>query len=83
VTVVDICSGLRTAQNAVSGVDPKVKQHQDMFTKIRLALQEDAIIQTEITALRVLDAVGDLCQVSNFAGFPRLIQLALSRRNSS
>jgi hypothetical protein len=62
VTVVDIRSGRRTVQNAVSDVDPKIKQHQDMFTKIRSALQEDAIIQTEITALRVLDAVGDLCE---------------------
>jgi hypothetical protein len=40
----------------------KVKQHQAMFNKLRLDLQEHAIIHTEITVLRVLDAIGDLCE---------------------
>ena len=48
----------------MSETDEKVKQYQAMFNKLRLDLQEHAIIHTEITVLRVLDAIGDLCEFS-------------------
>jgi hypothetical protein len=62
--LINIYSGIRTATNLVSDADSKVKQHQAVFNKLRLDLQEHAIIHTEITVLRVLDAVGDLCEFS-------------------
>jgi hypothetical protein len=81
--LMDICSGIRTAENLVSDADSKVKQHQDTFNKLRSALQERAVIHTEVTALRVLDAVGDLCEFSELRPFPRLTNFALSWRNET
>jgi nanoRNase/pAp phosphatase (c-di-AMP/oligoRNAs hydrolase) len=62
--LVNICSGIRAAKNVVSEADSKVQEHQDIFNKLRSALQERAVIHTEITVLRVLDAVGSLCKFS-------------------
>jgi cell division protein ZapA (FtsZ GTPase activity inhibitor) len=60
----DPCSGKRTLINLASDVDTKVKEFQDTFNKLRLALQDQAVILTAITVLHVLDAVGDLCEFS-------------------
>ena len=60
----DFCSGKRTAKNLMSDVDGKVKQYKETFHQLRLGLEEHAVIHTEITVLRVLDVVGDLCEIS-------------------
>jgi hypothetical protein len=46
----------------VVDVDSKVKQYQESFNNLKLALQQRVVTYTEITVLRVLDAVGDLCE---------------------
>jgi hypothetical protein len=44
-------------KNLISNVDKKVEQFQSKFSELRLALQERAIVHTEITVLRVLETV--------------------------
>ena len=50
----------------MSDVDIKVKQYQVKFNELRLALQERAVIHTEVTVLRVLDVIGGLCVLYDF-----------------
>jgi hypothetical protein len=64
-------------KNIASNVDNKVKQYQDTLHKLKLALQEDTTVHTEIPLLWFLN-VCDLCESSNFVPFPRLIQLVNS-----
>ena len=79
----DFCSGKRTAKNLMSDVDSQVKQYKETFNQLRLGLQEHAVIHTEITVLRVLDAVGDLCEISELGPSPKLMCLATSRGSSA
>jgi hypothetical protein len=58
-----------TKNMIMSEVDSEIKQYQESFNKLKLDLQQHAVIHTEITVirtentvLRVLDAVGDLCE---------------------
>ena len=44
----------------VSDVNNKVKDYEDSFSKLKLALQERAVVQTEIVVLRVMDMVTNL-----------------------
>jgi hypothetical protein len=82
-SLIDVCSGIRTAKNVVFEADKKVKEHQDRFNNLRKALQEKGVINTEITVLRVLDIVDDLGEFSECRPFPRLINFALSQGNSA
>ena len=79
----DFCSGKRTAKNLMSDVDIKVKQYKETFNQLRLGLQGHAVIHTEITVLRVLDVVGDLCEISEWGSFPKLMHIATSRGSSA
>jgi hypothetical protein len=64
VAFVDLYSGERMSKNLMSEVGKKVTQYQESFTNLKLELQQHAVIHTEIIVLRVLDAVGDLCEFS-------------------
>jgi hypothetical protein len=44
----------------VSDVDIKVKKYVGKFSELKSALQERAVIHTEITVLRVMDTVTNL-----------------------
>jgi hypothetical protein len=66
---VDLYSGKRIVKNLGSDVDSKVKQYQDKFSSLRAALQEQADIYTEITVLRVLDAIDKIGECSDLGPF--------------
>jgi hypothetical protein len=61
-------TGLRTAKNLVSDVDSKIKEYEEKFNKLRLLFQERGVLQTNITVLRILDAVKDLGRQSHYYG---------------
>ena len=67
----------------MSDVDGKVKQYKETFNQLRSGLQEHAVIHTEITVLRVLDVVGDLCEISELGLFPKLMHIATSWGSSA
>jgi hypothetical protein len=52
--------GKRAVKNLLPVVDSKVEQFHSKFSELRLALQERAIIQTEIAAWRVLETVENI-----------------------
>jgi hypothetical protein len=41
-------------------VDNKIEQYEDKFRELKSALQEHAVVQTEIVVLRVLDVVENI-----------------------
>jgi hypothetical protein len=49
--------GKRTVKNFISDTDVKIKQYEAKFQELNLAFQGRAILQTEITVLRILDNV--------------------------
>jgi hypothetical protein len=83
IAVDDLHSGKRTAKNLVSDVDSKVKQYEESFNKLKLELQQHAVIYTEITVLRVLTVVGEIGEFSDLGLFPGLIHVTTSRRSST
>jgi hypothetical protein len=52
--------GKRTMKNLVPVVDCKVEQFHSKFSELKKALQERAIVQTEITVWRVLETVENI-----------------------
>jgi hypothetical protein len=55
-------------KHTMSDVDSKIKQYEDKFKELGLAFQEQAILETEITVLRILDNVenlGGYCHMSS------------------
>ena len=60
-----LCSlpGERTLKNSfMSNVDTKIKQYEDKFNELKSALQDRAILQTEIIVSRVLGNLDDFGQ---------------------
>lgn len=54
-------------KHTMSDVDSKIKQYEDKFKELGLAFQKQAILETEITVLRILDNVenlGGYCHMS-------------------
>jgi hypothetical protein len=47
-------------KNLVSVVDMKIEEFHSKFRELKLALQERAIVQTEITAWRILETVENI-----------------------
>ncbi|KIM88434.1 hypothetical protein PILCRDRAFT_3429 [Piloderma croceum F 1598] len=47
----------RTARNFMSDTDSKVQQYEAKFSELKLAFQGRAILQTEITVIRIMDTV--------------------------
>ena len=54
---------MRMVKNLVSGVDDRIQQYMDVFKKLRSQFNEQAIVNTEIVVIRVLD------QVQNLGGY--------------
>jgi hypothetical protein len=52
--------GKRTMKNSLSTADSKVEQFLSKFSELRSALQERAIVQTEIVVFRVLETVENI-----------------------
>jgi hypothetical protein len=52
--------GERTIKNLLSVVDTKIEQFRSKFNELRSALQERAVVQTEIAVLRVLETVENI-----------------------
>jgi hypothetical protein len=52
--------GKRAMVNLLPVVDVKIEQFNTKFSELKLALQERAIVQTEITAWRVLERVENI-----------------------
>ena len=50
--------GKRVLEHILSDTDNKIKQYEDKFEALKSAFQARAILQTEITVLRILDIVG-------------------------
>jgi uncharacterized protein YllA (UPF0747 family) len=50
--------GKRVLEHVLSDTDNKIKQYEDKFEALKSAFQERAILQTEITVLRILNIVG-------------------------
>ena len=67
----------------MSDVDSKVKQYQESFNKLKLELQQHAVIHTEITVLRVLTVVGEIGEFSDFGPFLILIHYLATSWGSS
>jgi hypothetical protein len=44
-------------KNLISVVDVKIEEFHSKFSELKLALQERAIVKTEITVFRVLETV--------------------------
>jgi hypothetical protein len=53
-------------KNLVSTVDGKIKQYEDKFKELKVVFQERAVLETEITVLRILD------NVDNLGGYSRI-----------
>jgi hypothetical protein len=49
--------GIRVLEHILSDADNKIKQYEDKFKELKSAFQERAVLQTEITVLRILDIV--------------------------
>jgi hypothetical protein len=47
----------RVLEHILSGADNRIKQFEDKFKELRSAFQGRAVLQTEITVLRILDIV--------------------------
>jgi uncharacterized protein YydD (DUF2326 family) len=47
----------RVLEHVLSGADDRIKQFEDKFEELKSAFQERAVLQTEITVLRILDIV--------------------------
>jgi hypothetical protein len=50
-------AGKRTVKNFISDTNSRIKEYEAKFTELKLAFQGRAILQTEITVLRILDNV--------------------------
>jgi hypothetical protein len=50
-------AGKRTVNNFISDTDCRIKQYEAKFNELKLAFQGRAILQTQITVLRILDSV--------------------------
>jgi hypothetical protein len=44
----------------MSNVDNKISQYEDKFKELKMAFQERAILQTEITVSRIFDNLKDV-----------------------
>jgi len=64
--------GKRLIKNALSNVDDKIKQYENKFRNLKLAFQERAVLQIEITVFRVLDVVESLGDFRLRSGEPHL-----------
>jgi hypothetical protein len=55
-----VMSGKRTVKNFISDTDIKIKQYETKFQELKFVFQGRAILQTEITVLRILDNVDNI-----------------------
>jgi hypothetical protein len=55
--VLSILLGQRTVKNFMSDTDNRMKQYEAKFEELKLAFQGRAVLQTELTVLRILDSV--------------------------
>ena len=51
---------MRVVKHSISDVDNKIQQYMDVFANLRSQFNEQAVVHTEITVIRILDEVHDL-----------------------
>ena len=51
---------MRMVKHLISGVDDRIKQYIDVFTKLRSQFNDHAIVNTEIVVTRILDQVQNI-----------------------
>ena len=56
----NLFTGLRIATNLARDIDSKIKEYEEKFSKLLSLFQDRAVLQTNITVLRVLDTIKDL-----------------------
>ncbi|KAH7928957.1 WD40 repeat-like protein [Leucogyrophana mollusca] len=61
---------IRTLKYMVSDIDSKIQQYEDKFVELRANFQSKAIVQSEISILRVLDKVEHLATETDLNDMP-------------
>lgn len=55
-----VIPGERTVKNFMTDTDDRIKKYETKFQELKLAFQGHAIVQTEITVLRILNTVDNI-----------------------